>query len=192
MVYTLRPGTPEKRKHPRQVRAEVSSAFFPAALVTRKGLGQPGRRFRAVVDQACCWLRSGGWELREPPAALCARPPGSAFPVPASESWVLILIPPGVAPATPRLLTPDPELLFLCLSLFPPSCNTQLEASVWVSSPGGRKFSEGPCSAWCPNPWAGREEASKTMQLTKREVYYWLESGLSAATNAVVQGQKKP
>ena len=27
---------------------------------------------------------------------------------------------------------------------------------------------------------------------TKREVYYWLESGLSAATSAVVQGQKKP
>ena len=48
------------------------------------------------------------------------------------------------------------------------------------------------CSARCPNPWAGREKASKTMQFTKREVYYWLESGLSAATNVVAQGQKKP
>ena len=48
------------------------------------------------------------------------------------------------------------------------------------------------CSARCPNPWAGREKASKTVQFTKREVYYWLESGLSAATNAVAQGQIKP
>ena len=46
------------------------------------------------------------------------------------------------------------------------------------------------CSARCPNPWAAREKAFKTMQFTKREVYYWFESGLSAATNAVVQGQK--
>ena len=34
------------------------------------------------------------------------------------------------------------------------------------------------CSARCPNPRAGREKASKTMQLAKREVYCWLESGL--------------
>ena len=34
------------------------------------------------------------------------------------------------------------------------------------------------CCAWCLNPRAGREKASKTMQLAKREVYYWLESGL--------------
>ena len=27
------------------------------------------------------------------------------------------------------------------------------------------------CYAQCPNPQAGREKASKTMQLTKREVY---------------------
>ena len=46
------------------------------------------------------------------------------------------------------------------------------------------------CSARCPNPWAGREKALKTMQFTKRVVYYWLESGLSATTNAVVHGQK--
>ena len=34
------------------------------------------------------------------------------------------------------------------------------------------------CYARCPNPRVGREKASKTMQLTKREVYCWLESGL--------------
>ena len=51
-------------------------------------------------------------------------------------------------------------------------------------------YSASPCSAQCPNPWAGREKAFKTMQFTKREVYYWLESGLSAETNAVVHGQK--
>ena len=34
------------------------------------------------------------------------------------------------------------------------------------------------CYARFPNPQAGREKASKTMQLTKREVYCWLESGL--------------
>ena len=34
------------------------------------------------------------------------------------------------------------------------------------------------CYARCPNPRAGREKASKTMQLAKREVYCWLESGL--------------
>ena len=28
------------------------------------------------------------------------------------------------------------------------------------------------CSARCPNPSAGREKAFKTMQFTKREVYY--------------------
>ena len=33
------------------------------------------------------------------------------------------------------------------------------------------------CHARCLNPWAG-EKSSKTMQLTKREVYCWLESGL--------------
>ena len=55
-----------------------------------------------------------------------------------------------------------------------------------------KKLVEMMCSARCPNPWAGREKASKTMQFTKREVYYWLKSGLSAATNAVAQGQKKP
>ena len=192
MVYTLRPGTPEKRKHPRQVRVEVSSALFPAVLVTRKGLGQPGRRFRAVVDQTCCWLRSGGWELRELPGALCTQPPGLS--ISNSGQWVLGPHPhssrrgPGHAPPSDTWLwTPFPVFVS-----FPSSWNTQLEASVWGSSPGGRKFSEGPCSARCLNPWTGREKASKTMQFTKREVYYWLESGLSAATNAVVQGQKKP
>ena len=34
------------------------------------------------------------------------------------------------------------------------------------------------CYAQRPNPRAGRGKASKTMQLAKREVYYWLESGL--------------
>ena len=34
------------------------------------------------------------------------------------------------------------------------------------------------CYARCPNPRAGREKASKTMELSKREVYCWLESGL--------------
>ena len=34
------------------------------------------------------------------------------------------------------------------------------------------------CYARCPNPRAGREKASKTMQLAKRELYCWLESGL--------------
>ena len=34
------------------------------------------------------------------------------------------------------------------------------------------------CYARCWNPRAGREKASKTMQLAKREVYCWLKSGL--------------
>ena len=34
------------------------------------------------------------------------------------------------------------------------------------------------CYAQCLNPRAGREKASKTMQLAKRELYCWLESGL--------------
>ena len=34
------------------------------------------------------------------------------------------------------------------------------------------------CYVRCPNPRVGREKASKTMQLAKREVYCWLESGL--------------
>ena len=54
----------------------------------------------------------------------------------------------------------------------------------------GRDSTE--CSARCPNPWVGREKASKKMQFKKREVYYWLESGLSATTNTVARGQKKP
>ena len=40
------------------------------------------------------------------------------------------------------------------------------------------KLSDYLCYARCPNPRVGREKASKTMQLAKREVYCWLESGL--------------
>ena len=57
-------------------------------------------------------------------------------------------------------------------------------ASVWGSSSclwvPTRSWFPPPwyCYAQCPNPRAGREKASKTMQLAKREVYCWLESGL--------------
>ena len=42
---------------------------------------------------------------------------------------------------------------------------------------GGPKMAE-EFYARCPNPQTGREKASKTMQLAKREFYCWLKSGL--------------
>ena len=42
------------------------------------------------------------------------------------------------------------------------------------------------------SPSGKREGFQDNAARKKRDVYNWLEPGLSAATNAVVQGQKKP
>ena len=48
------------------------------------------------------------------------------------------------------------------------------------------------CYAWCPNPWAEREKASKTMQLAKKGKFIIADSsqGSRCASNAVVRGQR--
>ena len=47
------------------------------------------------------------------------------------------------------------------------------------------------CYARCPNPWAGREKASKTMQLAKKGKFIADSSqGSRRASNAVVRGQR--
>ena len=48
------------------------------------------------------------------------------------------------------------------------------------------------CFAWCLNPLAGREKASKTMQLAKKGSLLLTQARAPAASNAVVQGQKAP
>ena len=46
------------------------------------------------------------------------------------------------------------------------------------------------CYAWCPNPQAEREKASKTMQLAKKGKFIAdLSQGSRRASNAVVRGQ---
>ena len=48
------------------------------------------------------------------------------------------------------------------------------------------------CSAQCPNPRAGREKASKTMQLAKKGSLLLTRARAPASSNAVVQGQRAP
>ena len=48
------------------------------------------------------------------------------------------------------------------------------------------------CCAWCPNPWEGREKASKTTQLAKKGSLLLTRARVPAASNAVVQGQRAP
>ena len=76
--------------------------------------------------------------------------------------------------AGPRIYTglSCPAWALVLLFIFP-LCLASVLFS-WSRDPGGAPK----CFAQCPNPWAGREKASKIMQLTKREVYYWLEPGL--------------
>ena len=48
------------------------------------------------------------------------------------------------------------------------------------------------CSARCPNPGAGREKASKAMQLAKQGSLLLTRARAPAASNAVVRGQRAP
>ena len=64
---------------------------------------------------------------------------------------------------------------FLLPSVFPSITVISSELALCIRWPKYWSFT---CYAWCPNPRAGREKASKTMQLAKREVYCWLKSGV--------------
>ena len=148
MIYTLRPATLEKRKHLRQVRAEVSSVFFPVVLVTKKErIGSSWQAFQSCHGPDLLLVER--WLLSDQGAAQVPSPlglSGSAFPVPASLSSFLTLIPPCLGLATHRLLTltlNDPFPVFVSS----PSSRQHpvlLEALVCVPSPGGPKLSEGP------------------------------------------------
>ena len=52
-------------------------------------------------------------------------------------------------------------------------------------------FTSGGCYAQCPNPWAGREKASKTMQLAKKGKFIADSSqGSCRASDAVARDQR--
>ena len=71
-----------------------------------------------------------------------------------------------------------------------PGCGLEIEP---VSSVGAfYSFGSGGSCLFClmSESLSRKREGSQDNAIHKREVYYWLESGLSAATNAVVQGQK--
>ena len=55
------------------------------------------------------------------------------------------------------------------------------------SGKGALKFNIQDCYARCPNPRAGREKASKTIQLAKRGSLLLTQARASATTNAVVR-----
>ena len=57
--------------------------------------------------------------------------------------------------------------------------------------PGGHSVQICHCYAWCPNPRAEREKASKTMQLAKKGKFIADSSqGSRRVSNAVVRGQR--
>ena len=167
----------EDKHTDRQTSADNIALGFRAPWI----LLPPGSRF--TYRMASTAHQTWGQERNSPSrraGCLPARPLASALRQlerlirpPFIESFLLNQIP-SCFPAGPRIYTGlscpawAPVLLFifpLCL------------ASILFSQ--SRDPGRAPkCYARCPNPRAGRENASKTMQLAKRKVYYWLEPGL--------------
>ena len=141
----------------------------------------PSTRFTLPNGVHCSPDSGSGEELpfpqsRQPSSALAGLGPalaGTSNPFPLYRKL-------SPAPDTFLLLSRAPDLHWPFLS-----CLSTGAISILPLCPGSVLFprSRDPgrapkCYARCPNPWAGREKPSKTMQLAKREVYCWLESGL--------------
>ena len=102
------------------------------------------------------------------------------------EILLLRQIPPRF-PAGPRIYTglSCSACALVCLSILPLCPGS-------VLFPRSRDPGPAPkCFAQCPNPWVGRKEASKTMQLAKKGKFITdLSQGSCCTSNTVVQGQR--
>ena len=134
----------------------------------------PGTRFTLPNGVHCSPDSGSGEELSFPQS-----------PLPSSALTGLGTAPAGTSRPFPlyRKLSPAPDTSDLHQTFL--SCLSTGAISILPLCPGSVLFSwsrdpgRAPkCFARCPNPRAGREKASKTIQLAKREVYYRLKPGL--------------